>query len=374
MNLEPSQEESAFRAEVREFLASRIEPRMRSGAKFEDRLEADRVLADGGYLGYTWPTEFGGAGGSPLFAAILDEERGAAGIPASTSPSRFGINLLGPALMAHATRPQLERFLPPILRAETVWCQGFSEPEAGSDLANVQTTAVQRGDSLVVNGSKIWTTQGPEADWCFALVRTGAREARHRNLTFVLIDMNQPGVEIRPLVQVTGTTDFSQVFFDDAEVPVDQVIGEIDGGWKVAMTLLGAERAFAQLSRFGQYRNQLDRVVGLVRAHGIDDAHILEDLGTVAADLTGIRNLSLKIASLATAGEDIGALSSVTKLWWSTTHQKLVDLGYEVATTVREDVDYWFPLWLESRAETIYAGASQIQKNIISERLLGLPR
>jgi alkylation response protein AidB-like acyl-CoA dehydrogenase len=173
MNLDQTEEELDFRSAVRQYLERRLEPRMRNSRTFEDRLAGDRVLAEGGYLGYSWPTEFGGRNGSAIFAAILDEERGAAGIPAATSPSRFGINLLGPTLMVHATQEQRERFLTPILRAETVWCQGFSEPDAGSDLANIQCKAVVDGDRLVVNGSKIWTTQGPEADWCFALVRTG---------------------------------------------------------------------------------------------------------------------------------------------------------------------------------------------------------
>jgi alkylation response protein AidB-like acyl-CoA dehydrogenase len=190
----------------------------------------------------------------------------------------------------------------------------------------------------------------------------------------VLIDMRQPGVEVRPLVQITEATDFSMVFFDDVIVPMDQVIGEIGDGWRVAMTLLGAERAFAQLSRFGAYRTQLRRLGDLIGQRQIAEAHVLEEFGCLVADLTGIRNLSLKIASLATAGEEIGALSSVAKLWWSTTHQRLVDLGYDVAATTHCDLDYWFPLWLESRGETIYAGTSQIQKNIVSERLLGLPR
>ena len=316
MNLDPTDEEMTFRTEVRAFLDANIEPRMRDSARFSDRLDADRLLAAGGYLGYSWL----------------------------------------------------------ILRREVAWCEWVSEPEAGSDHANTQTSGVVDGDRLIVNGGKIWTTQGPEADWSFALVRTGPVEKRHRNLTFVLIDMDQPGVEIRPLVQVTGTSDFSQMFLDDVTVPLDQVIGDLNDGWRVAMTLLGAERAFAQLSRFGAYRMQLQRLGAMLEEYGVNDSHLLQEFGWLVADLTGIRNLSYKIASLAAAEEEIGALSSVTKLWWSTTHQRLVDLGYEVAVKTGADLDYWFPLWLESRGETIYAGTSQIQKNLVSERMLGLPR
>lgn len=374
MNLDTSDEERTFREGLREFLDARIAPRMREAEAFEDRLAADRVLAEGGYLGYSWPKEYGGGGGDAILTTILDEERGAAGIPVSVSPSRFGINLLGPTLIAHGTQEQRDRFLPAILAAEVTWCQGFSEPDAGSDLANVQTRAEIDGDSMRINGSKIWTTQGPEADWCFALVRTGEREDRHHNLSFVLIDMHQPGIQIQPLVQLTGALDFSQVFFDDVNVPLENVVGEVNDGWRVAMTTLSAERSFGQLSRYGAYRGQLERVAAMISEHDIRDTQVLSELGTVAADLTGIRNLSLKIASMASAGEDIGALPSVTKLWWSTSYQRLVDLGHDVARTTGVDLDYWVPRWLESRGVTIYAGASQIQKNIISERLLGLPK
>ncbi len=375
MNLDETQEETRFRSDVRRYLDESIEDDWRGSESFSKRLEADRALAAGGYLGYLWPRKYGGQAGTPICAAILDEERGRAGIPASQSPSRFGVNLLGPTLIAHGTSRQCEEFLAPILQAEAIWCQGFSEPDAGSDLAAVQCVARPDGDVWRIDGAKIWTTQGPEADWCFALVRTGERADRHRNLSFVLIEMNQPGVEIRSLVQSTGASDFSQVFFDGARVYPKHVVGDINDGWRVAMTTLGAERAFGQLSRFGQYMLQLGKIADIIRNsdHPQRDAWMTE-FGFVLADVSGIRNLSYRIASLAEAGEDPGSLPSVTKLWWSTSHQRLVDLGYTVSAATSSHLDYWFPLWLESRGETIYAGASQIQRNIISERMLGLPR
>lgn len=374
MNLEETPREHAFREEVRDWLAREITS-IGTFERFADRLEADRRLAGAGYLGYHWPEQFGGGGGTPNLAAILDAERAEAGVPASSSPSRFGINLLGPTLMVHGTPAQQHEFLPPILRAEAVWCQGFSEPEAGSDLANVQCAGRLEGDALVLEGSKVWTTQAHEADWCFALVRTDPKAPRHRNLSFVLIDMRQDGIEIQPLVQLTGQAEFSQVFFEGAKVPLAQVVGEIGEGWKVAMTTLGAERTFAQLSRYRQYEAEAARIGDMLRALEPETRDKwLERYGRARADLTGIRNLSYKITSLATAGEELGALTSVTKLWWSTTHQRLVELGYEIAVEADLEVDLWYRLWLESRGETIYAGASQIQKNIISERILGLPR
>jgi alkylation response protein AidB-like acyl-CoA dehydrogenase len=375
MDIDETADERAFRATVRDRLQREIPERLRGAERFADRLAADRLLAAAGYLGFSWPEEFGGAGASPAMAAILDEERARIGVPTSASPSRFGISLLGPTLMRHGTPEQQRELLPPILRSEQIWCQGFSEPEAGSDLANVQCNAVDRGDHLLVSGSKIWTTQAHEADWCFALVRTDPSAPRHRNLTFVLIPMRQAGIEIQPLVQLTGEAEFTQVFFEEARVERRHVVGAIGEGWRVAMTTLSAERSYSQLSRYAQYVRQLDRIAGLLRGAGADAREPwLAEVGRISAHLTGLRNMSLKIASLATAGEELGTLASVTKLWWSTTHQQLVDCGYRLSVALGSDEDFWYPLWLQSRGETIYAGASQIQRNIISERGLGLPR
>jgi alkylation response protein AidB-like acyl-CoA dehydrogenase len=375
VNLDETREEAAFRSEVRAWAAEHITPELRNSEDFDQRLEGDRRMAAAGYLGYSWPERFGGQGGTPTFAAILDEERALVGLDAARSPSRFGINLLGPTLMAHGTPEQQVEFLTPILRAEITWCQGFSEPDAGSDLANVKCAGRIDGDRLLVTGTKVWTTQADRADWCFALVVTDPNAPRHKNLSMVLIDMRQPGIEIQPLIQMTGAAEFNQVFFDSAVVKRAHVIGEIGAGWRVAMTTLSAERTFAQLSRYRQYVLELDRIAELIRDFD-DDAPPgwLTEFGHVRADISGIRNLSYKIASIATAGEELGTLSSITKVWWTATHKRLVDLGFAVASETGQDLDYWYPRWLEARGETIMAGSTQIQKNIISERLLGLPR
>jgi alkylation response protein AidB-like acyl-CoA dehydrogenase len=376
MDLSETPEEQAFRARLRERLASSIPENLRNSRVFADRLAADRILAEAGYIGFSWPTEFGGGGASPAFAAILDHERALIGIPPSTSPSRFGANMLAPTLMRHGSAAQQAELLPPILKVQEIWCQGFSEPEAGSDLANVRCRAVPDGDDLIVTGSKIWTTQAREADWCFALVRTDTEASRHHNLSFVLISMRQPGIEIRPIVQLTGDADFTQLFFSEARVHARHVVGSRGDGWQVAMTTLSAERAYSQLGRYVQYQAQLDRIGAALREAGRDRARDgwLEELGRLQARISGIRNLSFKLSSLANAGEDFGTLASVTKLWWSSSHQQLVDFGYRVSVGLNRDEDYWYRLWLLSRAETIYAGTSQIQRNIIGERGLGLPR
>jgi alkylation response protein AidB-like acyl-CoA dehydrogenase len=375
MNVEETAEDAAFRAEIRAWLADHGTPATGPAPTFAERLAFDRSLAAAGYLGRSWPTAFGGAGAGPVQASILDEECARVGFARAQSPSRFGADMLAPALFTHGTRAQQDELLPPIRRAETLWCQGFSEPEAGSDLANVQSFADDRGDHLVLGGSKIWTTQAHEADWCFALVRTDRDAPRHRNLSFVLFPMDQPGVTIRPIRQATGEAEFNELYFDDVRVEHRHVLGGLGQGWCVAMTVTGAERSYGQLSRFRTYTVQLEQIAAMVRESRSGRRPSWErELGALTADLIGIRNASYKILSLAAAGESLGTLPSVVKLWWSTTHQRLMDLGSDVAAETDGDLEFWNTEWLRSRAESIYAGTSQIQRTIIAERMLGLPK
>ncbi|SDH53880.1 acyl-CoA dehydrogenase family protein [Pseudonocardia oroxyli] len=374
MDMIESSAEVDFRKGLRKFLSEELPQDLRHASTFAGRLEADRVLSRGGYLGYTWPEQFGGQGGSPAISAILDEERALAGIPSAKSPSRFGVNLLGPTLMTHGTPEQLDEFLPPIPRAETIWCQGFSEPDSGSDLASVRASLSDRGDHYVVNGNKTWTTLANHADWCYALVRSQPDAPRHRNLAFVLFDMRQPGVDVRPMVQTTGASEFNEMFLTDVRVEKRHVVGAVDEGWRVALTVLNTERSYGQLSRFRQYEAELRRLSALIARSDPAKPEWRARLVSLSAHITGIRNISYKITSTAEAGEDLGALASVAKLLWSTTHQSLADLGYEVAMETGEDAEYWLNLELETRAESIYAGTSEIQRNIVAERLLGLPR
>lgn len=378
MTLTETAEERTFRRELRAWLEAHIPERLRGSEAFEDRREVDRILAREGYIGYTWPTEYGGRGADPVHAMILDEELGRLNVPQSRSPSRFGVSLVGPALIRHGTPEQKARFLPRILAVEDIWCQGFSEPNAGSDLANVQTTAEDRGDHLILNGGKIWTTQAQYADWIFVLARTDPQAPRHKNLSYLLVPMRQAGIEVRPLVQLTRESEFNQVFFRDVPVPKENVLGGLGNGWAVAMTTLASERSYGQTSRYRVYQEQLRRLAALVARTpdaGLKAAWTAE-LGQLYADVEGIGDLGFKVVSLAQAGEDVGFLPSVTKLWWSETHQRLADLGFRVASVVgdRAEQDDWTLLFLQTRAETIYAGTSQIQRNIIAERILGLPR
>jgi alkylation response protein AidB-like acyl-CoA dehydrogenase len=376
VDLDETPTEAAFRADVRGWLATGIPAELRGSQRFEDRLQIDRLLAARGLLAYTWPKEFGGPGGGPIEAAILDEESGRAGIALSRSPSRMGTNLLGPAIMAHGSDEQKRRLLPRILRVEDIWCQGFSEPAAGSDLANVQCLAADDGAQLRLSGSKLWTSQATHATWCFVLARTDPAAPRHKNLSMLLVPMDAPGIQIRPLVQLTGEAEFSQVFFDDVRVAKENVLGGLGSGWAAAMTVLGAERSYGLFSRHGTYAQQLLAIAALLKhaPSGPSREAWLVELGALFADLTGIRHLAYKIASLAAAKEDLGSLSSVSHVWWTDTHQKIADLGWRVAAAVGRDEDRWYRLFLESRAETIYGGTAQIQRNIIAERALGLPR
>ncbi|OZM76909.1 acyl-CoA dehydrogenase family protein [Pseudonocardia sp. MH-G8] len=375
MNLDETAEDAGFRAEIRAWLADHVAPATGSTPTFAERHAFDRALAQAGYLGRSWPTAFGGAGAGPVQASILDEECARVGFPRAQSPSRFGVDLLSPALFAHATREQQDEVLPPIRRAETLWCQGFSEPEAGSDLANVQSFADDRGEHLALSGSKIWTTQAHEAEWCFALVRTDRHAPRHHNLSFVLFRMDQPGISIRPIRQATGEAEFNELYFDDVRVEHRHVIGGLGQGWRVAMTVTGAERSYGQLSRFRTYTAQLGQIAAMVRESSSERRVSWErTLGSLAADLTGIRDASYKILSLAAAGESLESLPSIVKLWWSTTHQRLMDLGSDIAAETDGDLEFWNTEWLRSRAESIYAGTSQVQRNIIAERMLGLPK
>ena len=375
MNLEESEIEVDFRTEVRMWLAE-LPVDLRTAGTFESRLEFDRLMAFRGYLGYMWPTEFGGAGGDPILASILDEEAGQFGFPLSRSPSRMGTNLLGPTLMAHGTAEQRERFLPRILAVEEVWCQGFSEPNAGSDIANVQCLAVDHGDHFRLSGSKLWTSQAQHADWCFVLARSDPDGPRHRNLSFVLVPMREKGVDIRPVEQLTGEAEFNEVFFDEVEVPRENLVGEMNEGWTVAMTTLASERTYGLRSRYRFYLGQLQDVARMVseQATGGERQLWIAELGHLYADLGGIRDMALKLLSLAAAREEVASISPISHLWWTQTHQRIADLGFRVATAVGVDEEYWYYLWLDTRGETIYGGSSQIQRNIISERTLGLPR
>jgi alkylation response protein AidB-like acyl-CoA dehydrogenase len=378
MNIDDNPSEAEFRAEVRSWLATSIPDSLRGATAFGQRVEIDRLMAGGELLGLTWAREYGGRGRTAVEASILDEEATLQGIELAKSPSRIGLQMMGPAVMAHGTDEQRARFLPPVLRVAELWCQGFSEPDAGSDLAGVRTLATADGaDKYRLRGTKLWTTQAQYADRCLLLARTDPAAPRHRNLTMFLMDMRQPGVTVSPITQANGDDEFNELHLDGPVVAAEHVVGRPGEGWKVAMTTLSSERSYALRGKYVLFAGQLDRIVRLVRDAGQRHPRRsawLERIGQLHAEVRGIRELSYRFVSLVGAGEPTSALGPVSHLWWSTTHQRLVEFGYQVAATLGHDVDYWYKAWIDTRAETIYGGTSQIQRNIISERLLGLPR
>jgi len=371
-----SAEDEVFRAEAREWLAGHAD-------HVRDRRGWERVLGEGGWIGLGW----GEGGYGNRTATLTQQVAWAEEYVRSAAPARsghIGENLLAPTLLAHGTPDQKARFLPPIAAGEEWWCQGYSEPNAGSDLAGVRTAAVREGSSYRITGQKIWTSLAHEADWCFVLARTEPGSRRHRGLTFLLVPMDQPGcIEVRPIRQLTGTSDFNEVFFDGARARVEHVVGGEGGGWKVAMSLLGFERGVSTLAQQIGFAEELGKVVRTaVQSGAVRDPVVRERLVRQWAELRVMRWNALR--TLGSSG-DAGA-PSVAKLLWGGWHQRLGELAMQVrgAAAGIGPVD-WSPsspyeldasqhLFLFSRADTVYGGSDQVQRTIIAERVLGLPR
>ena len=371
-----SAEDEVFRVEARGWLAEHVDQAL-------DRRRWERVLGEGGWIGLGW----GEGGYGNRTATLTQQVAWAEEYVRSAAPARsghIGENLLAPTLLAHGTPDQKARFLPPIAAGEEWWCQGYSEPNAGSDLAGVRTAAVREGSSYRITGQKIWTSLAHEADWCFVLARTEPGSRRHRGLTFLLVPMDQPGcIEVRPIRQLTGTSDFNEVFFDGARARVEHVVGGEGGGWKVAMSLLGFERGVSTLAQQIGFAEELGKVVRTaVQSGAVRDPVVRERLVRQWAELRVMRWNALR--TLGSSG-DAGA-PSVAKLLWGGWHQRLGELAMQVrgAAAGIGPVD-WSPsspyeldasqhLFLFSRADTVYGGSDQVQRTIIAERVLGLPR
>jgi alkylation response protein AidB-like acyl-CoA dehydrogenase len=307
---------------------------------------------------------------------IFAEEYAAAGAPHRIN--HFGENLLGPTLLECGSEEQKKRFLPPIKVGEELWCQGYSEPGAGSDLAGVKTKAVQDGDEWVITGQKVWTSLAHLADWCFVIARTTPDSKRHDGLSYLLVPMRQDGIEIRPIVQITGGAEFNEVFFDGARTSADNVVGEVGGGWRVAMATLGYERGVATLAQQIGFAHELDQVIALAKETGAADDAVLRDRLTQSwIELRVMRYTALRTL----AGETPGAEASISKLLWAPWHQRLGELAMAVQGERALDLDGQTGeldelqrLFLFSRADTIYGGSNEIQRDIIARRMLGLPR
>jgi alkylation response protein AidB-like acyl-CoA dehydrogenase len=352
------------------------------------RLEWERKLHSGGWSGINWPKEYGGRGATLIERAIFAEEMARARAPEGLNI--IGHNLAGTTILRHGTEEQKKRFLPKIISSEEVWCQGFSEPNAGSDLASVRTRAERRGDKFIVNGQKIWTSFAQYSQWCFALVRTDPDAPKHKGLSFLLIDMSSPGISIRPLRQISGEREFNETFFDDVEVPVENIVGDINDGWRIAMTTLAYERgpedALGRQIRFKQELDKLIETAGTQRrgtARAIDDPIVRQKLGRAIAEVEIMRLNAVRTFSKYLNGEERGPDASVIKLYWSHAAQNMYEsamdiLGPTAPLTAPDPLSAAggrFQLsYLQSKAFTIYSGSSEIQRNIIGERMLGLPR
>jgi alkylation response protein AidB-like acyl-CoA dehydrogenase len=383
--------EEAYRAEVRAWLDANIPAWWNKQERVEFAEEDDSFLRlrewhqkvyDAGYVGVTWPREYGGQGRGHVENALLQEELVRSGAPPTMNG--LGIGLCGPAIIHHGNDAQKRRFLRPMLRAEELWCQGYSEPGAGSDLANLQTRAERRGDRYVVNGQKIWTSAAHRADWIFCLVRTDPKAPKHDGIGFLLIDMKSKGIEVAPLVQITGGRGFSQVFFTEVEVPVENLVGHPTEGWRVANTVLGYERGANTLSRYAAYKRDFDDLVDLARRRGVArDAVRRQHVAQLAIDVEILRLNSLRQLTALARGVKPGPESSIQKLYYSDMGARLFRAANELAGAFGQlarhsarsvDDGRWSQRELQSRAPLIFAGTNQIQRNIIAERVLGLPR
>ncbi|UDY22272.1 acyl-CoA dehydrogenase family protein [Nocardioides sp. Kera G14] len=338
----------------------------------EERLAWNRLLAEHGWTGLGWPTEYGGRGLSIAQQVIFHEEYARSDAPATVN--HLGEQLLGPTLIAFGTPEQKERFLPTILSVEELWCQGYSEPGAGSDLASVSTRARLDGDEWVVDGQKIWTSMAHLSDWIFVLARTEAGSSRQAGLSFLLVPLDQPGIEVRPIEQLTGGSEFNEVFFTGARTSADLVVGEVGDGWKVAMALLGFERGVSTLGQQVGFQRELGDLVSVATGNGAaDDPLVASRLERLRIELEVMR-----VNALRSLGSPAAGAESIAKLVWANWHQRLGELAMDVlgpsGLLLEPDADRWQRLFLFSRADTIYGGSDEIQKNILAERVLGLPR
>jgi alkylation response protein AidB-like acyl-CoA dehydrogenase len=391
MDLSYSDEDEAFRAEVRSWLEEHLigdfaELRGKGGPGREhevhdERIAWDRHLAEHGWTCIGWPEEYGGRG-LPLFQQVIfHEEYARANAPARVN--HLGEELLGPTLIAFGTDEQKARFLPKIVAVEEFWCQGYSEPGAGSDLANVSTKArlVSTGstdvDHYVIDGQKVWTSLAHQADWCFVLARTEPGSQRHQGLSYLLVPMDQDGIEVRPINQLTGTSEFNEVFFTGATTDADNIVGGEGDGWKVAMGTLGFERGVSTLGQQVGFQRELDTLLELARSNGaLDDPVVRDRLARAQVELEVIRLNALRTLSEDQAPQQ----ASISKLLWASWHRTLGDLAMQVrgadslVTGADYDLDEWQRLFLFTRADTIYGGSDEIQRNVLAERVLGLPR
>jgi alkylation response protein AidB-like acyl-CoA dehydrogenase len=400
-------EAEAFRVEVKAWLTENLPKgwfdegfEMTNEERKKFNLEWPSKLFAGGWICATWPTEYGGKGLNTLQGVVLAEEFANAKAPMRAD--FFGDTLVGPTLLQWGTEEQKKEFLPQILSGKMRWCQGFSEPNSGSDLASLKTTAVLDGDEWVINGQKVWTTQGHHADYCFLLTRTDSNSPKHAGISYLLVPMRQPGVEVRGIVQPDGTAEFCEVFFTNARCSKDNVVGGLNNGWAVAMTTLGFERGTSATTGYRRFETELNHIIAVAKANGAIDEPLIRQRIALAWSkvqimrINGLRSLTAVVQNRKDFG--VAALGATNKIFWSEYHQQVMALAMDVlgpeaqlllgdAGTEesvpgygRRPVNPVYPAnalqssFFFSRSETIWGGTSQIQRNIVGERVLGLPK
>ena len=406
MELDYAPEDEACRAEIRSWLHSNLpkgwfEPGFEMSneerKKFND--EWPNKLFEGGWICATWPKEYGGKGLTTMQGVVLAEEFANAKAPMRAD--FFGDTLVGPTLLQWGTEEQKKEFLPQILNGKMRWCQGFSEPNSGADLASLKTEAVLDGDEWVINGQKVWTTQGHHADYCFLLTRTDKDAPKHKGISYLLVPMRQPGVEVRGIVQPDGTAEFCEVFFTDARCPKDNVVGGVNNGWKVANSTLAFERGMSATTGYRRFEEEYKLMVAQAQANGaIEDAGIRQRLMRYYTKIQILRVNGLRSLSSTLAGKkdpSMAALGATNKMFWTEMHKAAMELALDIQGaasmlvdsamgdgnwpgTAREKRREGYPVssmmsaFFFSRSETIWGGTSQIQRNIVGERVLGLPK
>lgn len=368
-----------FRKELRAWLSANLTDdvvaagrrRGRDPDTFEMLRRWDATLADAGWAAVSWPQEYGGRGAGVLEQLAYAEETTSARAPVPLNV--IGMNNIAPAIMQYGTDAQKRELLPRMVRADDIWCQGMSEPEAGSDLASLRTRAVRDGDSYVVSGQKIWTSLGHRADWCQLYVRTDPDARKHKGISCLIVDMKLPGIDVRPLVTLNGATDFAEVFFNEVRVPADALLGPLNGGWGVATTTLSHERAGAA-RLYAQLEVQLrDLVTDLAEAELLDDAATLQRLGAVAVRIKYLEVLCQRSISATLHGGDALGSASLAKSVWAEAGQELAALAFDVLGPLGGH-RRWSEYRLTSRSLTIAGGTTQINKSVTATRVLGLPR
>ncbi len=406
MDLTYPPEAEEFRAEIRAWLEEHL-----PDGWFDDDFELtgdDRkkfneawvqTLHEGGWICASWPQEYGGKGLSTLQSVVLNEEFARAHAPMRAD--FFGDTLVGPTILQWGTEEQKRHFLPQILSGQISWCQGFSEPESGSDLASLKTRAELDGDEWVINGQKVWTTQAQYADYIFLLARTDPEASKHKGISYLLVPMKQDGIEVRPIVQPDGSGEFNEVFFSDARCPKENVVGGLNDGWKVAMTTLGFERGSSATTSYRRFERELEAIIDKARANGrIDDPIIRQRLARQWSKVQIMRfNGYRTLSSVLHDKKDFGvtALGATNKMFWSETHRDTMKLAMDILGMAgdvlggehddealpgvrRHSVERDYPVsplqasFFFSRSETIWGGTAEIQRNIVGERVLGLPK